>query len=111
MADSGIVCRGPYSLDNDYFTILFDDKWTVRPNFKPIQYEDTSRELMMLPTDMVRDRLLVRRGRVCDGWFVKVIVQDPKFRQWARKYADDMDLFHRDFAAAFAKLIELGVPR
>jgi len=83
---------GPYSFDNDFFRLLFDETWTVRPNFKPTQYEDSTGKLMMLPTDLA-------------------IVQDPKFRQWARKYADDMDLFHRDFAAAFAKLMDLGVPR
>ena len=48
--------------------------------------------LMMLPTDMA-------------------LIHDPAFQPWVHRYADDKDLFFRDFAAVFAKLIELGVER
>lgn len=54
--------------------------------------EDTETELMMLPTDMA-------------------LQQDPHFSLWVKKYAENKDLFFRDFAATFAKLIELGIQR
>jgi peroxiredoxin len=41
----------------------------------------------------------------------RALVSDPSFCQWVDKYADDRDLFFSDFAAAFAKLLELGVKR
>ena len=54
--------------------------------------EDMETELMMLPTDMA-------------------LQQDPHFSPWVKKYAENKDLFFRDFAAAFAKLLELGIQR
>ncbi|KAJ9618064.1 hypothetical protein H2204_013213 [Knufia peltigerae] len=49
-------------------------------------------ELMMLPADMA-------------------LLEDPAFRVWVDKYAKDKDLFFKDFADAFAKLLELGLKR
>ncbi|EXJ77635.1 heme-binding peroxidase [Capronia epimyces CBS 606.96] len=49
-------------------------------------------ELMMLPTDIA-------------------LLHDPAFRVWVDKYAQDKDLFFRDFANVFAKLLELGIRR
>jgi len=46
---------------------------------------------MMLPTDMV-------------------LVQDPKFRPIVEEYARDEQIFFKDFAIAFGKLIALGCP-
>merc|ERR1711939_1129480 len=37
--------------------------------------------------------------------------EDPRFRVWVDRYAEDKDLFFRDFAAVFAKLLELGIQR
>jgi len=48
-------------------------------------------ELMMLVTDLL-------------------LVSDPGFAVYTKKYAADKDAFFKDFAAAFAKLEELGVP-
>ncbi|KAI8631128.1 peroxiredoxin [Xylariaceae sp. FL1651] len=48
--------------------------------------------LMMLPTDMC-------------------LLSDPSFRTWVEKYAADKDRFFADFAAVFAKLLELGIRR
>lgn len=45
---------------------------------------------MMLPTD------------IC-------LITDPKFRPFVEAYAKDKDLFFKDFAAAFSKLLKLGV--
>lgn len=56
----------------------------------PEQYEDSTGELMMLPSDMA-------------------LVWDPVFRKFVQAYADDYDLFAADFAKAFNKLEELGV--
>jgi len=39
------------------------------------------------------------------------LIEDKDFRPWVEKYAADQKLFFKDFAAAFAKLIELGVDR
>lgn len=46
---------------------------------------------MMLPTDM---------------W----LIWDKKFRSYVYEYAKDEDKFFQDFAKAFSKLLELGVP-
>ncbi|KAI0968127.1 peroxiredoxin [Xylaria arbuscula] len=48
--------------------------------------------LMMLPTDMS-------------------LLSDPSFRTWVETYAADKDRFFEDFAAVFAKLLELGLRR
>ena len=54
--------------------------------------EDLDARLMMLPTDIaLRD--------------------DSHFSHWVKKYADDKDTFFQDFAAVFAKLVELGIQR
>ena len=39
----------------------------------------------------------------------KALVDDPAMRPWVEKYAADEALFFKDFAAAFSKLLELGV--
>jgi len=57
----------------------------------PLQYEDRSGQLMMLPTDMA-------------------LVWDRKFKPHVDRYAADEDAFFADFAAAFSKLLALGVP-
>lgn len=54
--------------------------------------EDLDTELMMLPTDLA-------------------LLSDPSFSPWVHKYAEDKDLFFKDFAKVFAKLIELGIKR
>ncbi len=54
--------------------------------------EDSGVELMMLPTDLA-------------------LLNDPSFRPWVKKYAEDKDMFFRDFAKVFATLIELGIQR
>jgi cytochrome c peroxidase len=46
---------------------------------------------MMLPADMV-------------------FANDKSFRKWAEVYAKDEKKFFEDFAKAYKKLLELGVP-
>lgn len=83
--------RAPTTFSNEYFRLLVEEKWTKKNWDGPEQFEDPSGDLMMLPTD------------VC-------LAKDPKFREWVVKYANDEELFRKDFAKAFAKLMELGVP-
>lgn len=69
-------------------------KWTIKEWSGPKQFMNDSlgEELMMLPTDMA-------------------LIDDPEFRKWVERYADDKELFYDHFSKAFAKLIELGVDR
>lgn len=82
----------PTTFSNDYYRLLFDEKWQPRKWSGPPQYEDkNTKSLMMLTTDMC-------------------IIMDKSFRNWAKKYATDEKVFFDDFSKAFSKLIELGVP-
>ncbi len=82
----------PTTFTNDYFKLLFDEKWVERKWQGPPQYEDKStKSLMMLRTDYA-------------------LVQDNEFKKSAALYAADQDKFFEDFAAVFKKLLELGVP-
>lgn len=82
----------PTALTNDYYKLLFEEKWDWKKWNGPKQYTDRkTKTLMMLPTDMA-------------------IVKDKSFRSFAEKYAKDQDLFFRDFSNVFTKLLELGVP-
>ncbi|KIW94735.1 cytochrome c peroxidase, mitochondrial [Cladophialophora bantiana CBS 173.52] len=77
---------------NEYFRLLMEEKWGWRNWKGPKQYQDqTSKSLVMLPTDMS-------------------LKQDPKFRKYVEIYAKDADKFSNDFSAAYCKLLELGVP-
>ena len=70
----------------NYFIIKkLGQKWTG-----PMQYEDKTGELMMLPSDLA-------------------LVNDPNFKPIVELYAKNNDLFFSDFAYAFSKLLELGV--
>jgi cytochrome c peroxidase len=55
-----------------------------------MQFETSSGTIMMLPADL---------------W----LVEDPEFRKVVELYAKDEQAFFKDFAAAFGKLLELGV--
>lgn len=83
----------PTSFTNAYYQLLFDEKWQLRKWEGPIQYEDkNSKSLMMLTTDMA-------------------LTQDPSFKKHALRYAKSEEEFFKDFAAAYGRLIELGVPQ
>ncbi|CAE6448450.1 unnamed protein product [Rhizoctonia solani] len=82
----------PTTLTNEYFKLLLNEKWQWRKWDGPKQLEDkTTKSLMMLPTDMA-------------------LVQDKKFKPWVQKYADDQDLFFKDFSEVVVRLFEVGVP-
>lgn len=81
---------------NEYFVKLLNERWTLKKSHNgkpwngPVQYEDSSGKLIMLPADIS-------------------LLSDPEFKKWVEVYAKDQDRFFRDFAKAFAKLLELGV--
>lgn len=85
------------SFSNEYFRLLLEERWS--PKFShnggvwtgPDQFEDSTGNLMMLPSDMM-------------------LIADPAFRKWVEIYAKDEDRFFADFASAFSKLLHLGVP-
>merc|ERR1711871_1091454 len=87
--------RAPTTLSNEYYRLLLEETWRVKKTHQgkrwngPVQYEDKTGELMMLPTDMS-------------------LVADPKFKIWVEKYANDEALFLKDFGKAWTKLTELG---
>lgn len=82
----------PTVFTNEFFRLLLDEKWQWRKWNGPAQYTDKSTgTLMMLPTDIA-------------------LVKDKEFRKHVERYARDSDAFFKDFADAFVKLLELGVP-
>ncbi|PPQ90636.1 hypothetical protein CVT25_006619 [Psilocybe cyanescens] len=82
----------PTTLTNDYYRLLFDEKWVWKRWDGPKQLEDKkTKSLMMLPTDYV-------------------LVQDKVFKKQAKAYADNQDLFFKDFSNVVSRLFELGVP-
>ncbi|KAI5838954.1 heme peroxidase [Morchella snyderi] len=82
----------PTVFTNDFYKLLLEEKWTWKKWSGPKQFEDvSSKSLMMLPTDMA-------------------LIKDKVFRKHVEAYAKDNELFFKDFADVFAKLLELGVP-
>jgi len=82
--------QSPTIFSNDYYVQLLENKWTKKNWNGPLQYEDSTKTLMMLPADLA-------------------LMQDPEFKKYVEIYAKDEDLFFKEFAAAFQKLNELGV--
>ena len=93
----GAWVNNPTRFSNTYFRLLRSLTWTKKklPNGVE-QYmnydEDLDTELMMLPTDMA-------------------LQSDSHFSPYVKRYSEDQDLFFRDFATVFAKLLELGIQR
>ncbi|GAA5914431.1 peroxidase [Sporobolomyces salmoneus] len=82
----------PITFSNEYFRLLFDEKWQERKWKGPPQYENKGdKSLMMLRTDMA-------------------LSTDKGFKPTAQLYAKDENKFFSDFSKAFSKLIHLGVP-
>jgi len=85
--------RSPTTFSNSYFKILLDEKWYHRKWNGPRQYENSNsgKDLMMLESDLA-------------------LVNDEDFRKYVIEYANNEVKFFNDFAKAFEKLLELGVP-
>ena len=85
------------TFSNEYFRLLIEERWSPKlthngkPWTGPDQFEDSTGNLMMLPSDLA-------------------IIADPDFKKWVEIYAKDEDRFFKDFASAFSKLLHLGVP-
>jgi len=93
LQNSGFV--GPwthdkYGFDNSFFTHLLKEEWVANPNVEQLQFMDReTKQLMMLPADMA-------------------LMVDPAYLKIAKMYAEDNDLWCKDFAAAFEKLTKVG---
>ena len=88
--------RAESTFSNQYFVLLLSEKWSPKKTHEgkpwtgPAQYESKDGTIMMLPADMA-------------------LLEDKEFRKWVEAYAKDEQLFFAHFAAAFSKLLELGV--
>eukprot|EP00635_Sarcinochrysidales_sp_CCMP3193_P001367 CAMPEP_0118919716 /NCGR_PEP_ID=MMETSP1166-20130328/18699_1 /TAXON_ID=1104430 /ORGANISM="Chrysoreinhardia sp, Strain CCMP3193" /LENGTH=289 /DNA_ID=CAMNT_0006860245 /DNA_START=58 /DNA_END=927 /DNA_ORIENTATION=+ len=91
VALSGAHALGRFNgrLTSAYYSLLLNEPWTPRHWDGPLRYEDPSKDLVMLPSD-----LLLR--------------DDTKFRKYAEVYAKNLGTFFRDLTVAFQKLEELG---
>jgi hypothetical protein len=83
--------HNPLKFDTEYFQNLLNMDWKPRDWDGPLQYQDPSGKLMMLPTDMA-------------------LIEDESFKTYVEAYATDEALFQKDFAEAFGQLISLGCP-
>jgi len=84
--------HSPTTFSNLYFKDLLSEKWTLEKNPKGApQFYNGKKDIAMLPADMA-------------------VATDPEFRKYAEIYAKDEARFFKDFAAAYSKLLELGVP-
>lgn len=82
----------PTLFSNEFYILLLETEWVERKWDGPKQFADKdSGALMMLPADLA-------------------LIKDPEFKKYVEMYANDEKLFFQDFAAAYAKLLELGVP-
>jgi len=87
--------RAPTTVSTEYYRELIQNTWTIKTEHKgkpwqgPLQFEDPTGDLMMLPSDMV-------------------LVQDKKFRKWVEHYAKDQDAFLKDFGVTVGKLFDCG---
>lgn len=82
----------PKKFSNHFFRHLINEEWSEKDVNGQLQYKNANDKLMMLPTDMA-------------------LIWDPEFKKIVEEYAKDKDAFYNDFAAAFGKLLELGVSR
>jgi len=82
----------PTAFSNSYFVEILNRKW-VDKNWKgPKQFVDKETgQLMMLPADVA-------------------FIKDSGFKKWVETYAKDEKKYFEDFAKAYQKLLELGVP-
>ena len=88
--------RNNRQFNNEYFQNLINENWTPtrqsnRGNRVPQQFRNDDNTLMMLSSDIF-------------------LIQDPLLRPIVEEYANDQELFFRDFTNAFAKLMRNGCP-
>ena len=78
---SGPWTPTPTRITNGYFSLLVNVPWTIKEWDGPMQFEDPSGKLMMLPSDIA-------------------LIQDKKWRPIVKEYAADQAIFFKDFTAA-----------
>lgn len=87
--------NAPTTFSNQYFVMLEEQDWYVKRTHKgaewtgPLQYEDTTGELMMLPTDLA-------------------LIHDRGFRPVVAEYYKNEEQFFQDFVVAWTTLTENG---
>ncbi|KAJ1337003.1 hypothetical protein BSLG_006763 [Batrachochytrium salamandrivorans] len=89
VALSGAHALGRCHTDRSGYSGL---KWEKKKWDGPEQFVDPDDELMMLPTDIA-------------------LLHDPEFAKYVHLYAKNKEAFFKDFAQAYSKLLELGIPR
>jgi len=93
----GAWVNNPTRFSNQYFRLMKSLEWKRVTLDNGVEQfvnvdEDLGTELMMLPSDIA-------------------LLEDPHFSVWVARYAEDKELFFRDFARVFGKLVELGIVR
>ncbi|KAG2212333.1 hypothetical protein INT47_001693 [Mucor saturninus] len=85
--------EAPTFFSNEYYKALANRTW-IKKNLESGQWQWVDKDntvVMMLPIELS-------------------MYNDKGFKKYYDLYAKDQDVFFKDFAAAFKKLIELGVP-
>ncbi|RIA95444.1 mitochondrial putative cytochrome c peroxidase [Glomus cerebriforme] len=83
----------PTRFNNQFYVLLLSQNWTEKVLDTGVkQFKNDKDTIMMLPADYA-------------------FFTDPEFKKIVEEYAKDKQAFFNDFAAAFGKLLELGVPR
>lgn len=75
---------------NEFFLNLLNEDWKLEKNEAGNKQYNSPKGYMMLPTDYA-------------------LIQDSNFHKIVKEYAADQDAFFRDFAPAFAALLERGI--
>lgn len=75
---------------NEFFVNLLNENWKLENNEAKNKQYNSPKGYMMLPTDYA-------------------LIQDPKYKKFVEKYANDQDIFFKDFAQVFQKLLENGI--
>ena len=93
----------PTTVTNDYFQLLFDEKWVWKKWSGPKQLEDKkTKTLMMLPWVNFR----IKAGIDVEPYFSLhiystdyVLVQDKSFKKFAKAYAESQDLWFQEYVS------------
>lgn len=80
----------PNVFTNEFFVNLLNEDWKLEKNDAGNEQYDSPKGYMMLPTDYA-------------------LIQDPKYLNYVKKYANDQDAFFEDFKNVFVKLLENGI--
>jgi cytochrome c peroxidase len=85
----------PTTLTNDFYKLLFDEKWVWKKWNGPKQYEDKkTRSLMMLPCAISSFYPFCYISSVFSADYT--LTTDKSFRKYAQAYAQDQGLFFKE---------------